>query len=136
MSFRAIRSKRSAMWVTVGLAAAYALITAHEVYPTPDITPDIRSKIEWILFGEALFAGPIIISGVLSILMARIEARITLLGFAIGYWILTALVFYWTFGFEHDAQYQLMLFLIPIVGFPIIAVLVLALVFGLALENR
>jgi hypothetical protein len=40
--------------------------------------------------------------------------------------ILTALIFYSTFGFEHDAGYQLMLFIIPILGFPIVAILGLA----------
>jgi hypothetical protein len=34
--------------------------------------------------------------------------------------------FYWAFGFEHDAQYQLMLLLIPAVGFPTVAILGLA----------
>jgi predicted N-acetyltransferase YhbS len=56
----------------------------------------------------------------------RLEARIILLGYGVGYSILTALTFYWTFGFEHDAQYQLMLFLIPMFGFPTVAIAGLA----------
>jgi hypothetical protein len=105
------------MWLTVGLTAAYALFSALTL---PANSP---SKVDALLFWEGFFAGPMMIACVLSILMSRIEARIILLGFAVGYSILTALVFYWTFGFEHDAQYQLMLFLIPILGFPAVAIL-------------
>ena len=108
------------MWATIGLTAAYALFFAVTL---PANSP---SKVDALLFWEGLFAGPMMIACILSIFLARVEARIILLGFAIGYSILTALTFYWTFGFEHDAQYQLMLFLIPILGFPFVAVLGLA----------
>lgn len=57
------------------------------------------------------------IACVLSLLMARVEARIVFLGFAVVYSIFTALMFCWTFGFEHDAGYQLVLLLIPPIGY-------------------
>jgi hypothetical protein len=115
----AIRSKRSMMWLTVGLTAAYALFFALTL-------PANSPKVDALLFWEGLFAGPMMIACVLSILMPRVEARIILLVFAVGYSILTALIFYRTFGFERDAQYQLMLFVIPVLGFFGIAVLGLA----------
>ena len=120
MLARLIASKRSLMWLTVGLAAAYALFFALTL---PANSP---SKVDALLFWEGYFASPMMIAAFLSMLIARLEGRIILLGFAVGYSILTALVFYLTFGFEHDAQYQLMLFLIPILGFPCVAVLGLA----------
>ena len=129
MSVRAILSKRSMMWLTVALTAAYALFFALTL---PANSP---SKFDALLFWEGIFAGPMMIASVLSILMTRVDARIILLGFAVGYSILTASVFYWTFGFEHDAQYQLMLFLIPLLGFPMIVVVGLAVVLEVAVEK-
>jgi hypothetical protein len=129
MPSRVAISKRTLMWLTVGLTVAYVLFFAVTL---PEDSP---SKMDALLFWEANFAGPMIIACALSIVIARLEARITFLGFAAGYSILTALTFYWTFGFEHDAQYQLMLFLIPLLGFPIVAVLGLAVVVGLVAEK-
>ena len=111
MAVRAISGKRTTMWLTVGLTAAYALFFAVTL---PD---ESQSKFDALFFCEGLFAGPMMIACVLSIVMARLEARIALLGFAVGYSILTALIFYWTFSFEHDAGYQLMLLCIPPIGY-------------------
>ena len=129
MPIRIILGNRSMMWLTLGLTAAYVLFFA------VTLPEDSLSKLDALLFWEGVFAGPMMISAALSIAIARIEARITFLGFAAGYAILTAATFYWTFGFEHDAQYQLTLFLIPVLGFPFIAVLGLAVVLGMALEK-
>lgn len=107
----AILSKRTMLWLTIGLTAAYALFFAITL---PEDSP---SKVDALLFWEGLFAGPMMIACVLSILMARIEARVVLFGFAAVYSIFTALTFYWTFGFEHDAGYQLTLLLIPPIGY-------------------
>jgi hypothetical protein len=115
------KSHRGMMWVTVGMTAAYALTMALVLY-----SPHSPSKVDDLLFTEELFGGPMAIACIFSILMARIEARRILLAFGIGYSILTAAIFYWTFGFEHDAQYQLMLLLIPTLGFPSVAILGLA----------
>jgi len=104
-------SKPRLMWLTVGMTAAYALFFAVTL---PEDSP---SKVDALVFWESLFAGPMLIAGVLSILMARVEARIVLLGFAVAYSIVTALMFYWAFGFEHDAGYQLALLLIPPIGY-------------------
>jgi hypothetical protein len=111
MSVGAIRNTRSMMWLTVGLTAGYALFF---VLTLPADSP---SKVDALLFWEGLFAGPMMIGCVRSILMARVEARIVLLGFAVAYSILTALVFYCTFAFEHDAGYQLALLLVPPIGY-------------------
>jgi len=111
MSVAAIRNTRSMMWLIVGLTAAYALFFALTL---PAGSP---SKVDALLFWEGLFAGPMMIGCVLSMLMARIQARLVLSGFAVAYSALTALIFYWTFGFEHDAGYQLALLLIPPIGY-------------------
>jgi peptidoglycan/LPS O-acetylase OafA/YrhL len=116
-------NKRAMLWATIGLTVAYALYFAVTL---PTNTSDAQFFWDALFFWEGLFGGPMAIACILSIFLARVEARIILLGFAVGYSILTALIFYWTFGFEHDAQYQLMLFLIPILGFPSVAVLGLA----------
>jgi hypothetical protein len=105
----AIRNGRSAMWLTVVLTAAYALFFAV-------MLPAGSPKVDALVFWEGMFAGPMMIAGVLSILQARVQARVILLGFAVAYSILTALTFYSVFGFEHDAGYQLELLLIPPIG--------------------
>jgi ABC-type cobalamin transport system permease subunit len=102
------------IWLTVSLTAAYALIIAIAFQPAAGAS----SKAFDLLVSEVLFAGPLIATCILSILMARVGARNILLFYAVAYSILTAITFYWTFGFEHDAQYQLMLLLIPMFGFP------------------
>lgn len=107
----ASRRKRNMMWLTFGLTAVYALFFALTL---PEDSP---SKGDALLFWEGLFAEPMMIACVLSTLMARFEARIVLLGFAVAYSIATALIFYWTFGFEHDAGYQLALLAIPPIGY-------------------
>lgn len=129
MSVKAVLRKRRMLWLTVGLTVAYALFFA------VTLPKDSPSKLDALLFWEGTFAGPMMIAAALSILIARVEARITFLGFAVAYSMLTALTFCWAFGFEHDAQYQLMLFLIPVLGFPIVAVLGLAVILGLAAEK-
>src|SRR3954451_215504 len=93
-----LRARRM-MWLSVSLTAAYALIMAFLLYPPPYVP----SKGQDLLMTQALFTGPVMISAILAILMRRVAARVTLLGFEIGYSILTALALYWTFGFEHDA---------------------------------
>lgn len=99
--------------LTVALAAFYALTIALVLRPSDALE---------LLLSEGLFAGPVILASFLSAWLVRLRARIILLGFALGYSILSVTVFYWTFGFEHDAQYQLMLLLIPMLGFPSLVV--------------
>src|SRR2546428_597079 len=107
MSPRVIVDKRFMLWATLGLAAAYASFIA--------LSPRLPSESdEWLLllFGEGLFAGPMLIAAVLSLLLSRRAARMGLLVFALGYSALTAIVWYSTFSGEHDAQYQLALLVI------------------------
>jgi hypothetical protein len=105
---------RRLLWLSISLTAAYAIATALLFYPPPQIP----SKGQALILVEATFAGPVIIACALSIFMARLEARLTLVGFEVVYCLVTVAIFYWTFGFEHGAQYQLMLLFIPIIGFP------------------
>jgi len=114
--------KRNLAWVTVGLTATFAFIVALIFRPSLDSSPTGLDFLYW----EGAFAGPLVIASLLSLLLARAKARIILLGFGVAYSILAALMFGWTFGFEHDAQYQLALLAIPLVGFPSIIVAGLA----------
>ena len=109
---RMITQVRGMLWASVVLTVAYALVMALIFYPT-----DTSSGAEGLLFAEALFAGPMVIAVILSILMARVEARRVIAGFQAGYILITLATFYSTFTGEHDAQYQLALLFIPLAGF-------------------
>ena len=75
----------------------------------------------------ALFGGPMMIGCFLSSRLNRPRSRLILFVFAAGYSILTTLIFFWTFyGPEHDAQYQLYTLIIPMFGYPGIAITGLA----------
>ena len=76
-----------------------------------------------------------LIAAVLSLLLSRRAARMGLLVFALGYSALTAIVWYSTFSGEHDAQYQLALLVIPMIGFPCVAVVGLAALTSLFVSN-
>jgi hypothetical protein len=104
---------RAMMWVSFGLSAAYAIAAALVFYPGPDLSP----KGEWLLLAEGMFAGPMIIASALSILMRRLGARQAIAGFQVGYIVITLMLSYSTLTGEHDAQYQLALLFIPLVGF-------------------
>lgn len=95
--------------------------------------PDLRMEVEMLLFGEALFAGPMIIGSGLSVLMRRVEARGAIVGCQLAYILITLVTFHSTFSGEQDAQYQLELLLIPLIGYGgILCVAVLAAVTWLA----
>ena len=110
---RTILPDRGMMWATVGITAAYALTLALVFYPT-----SAPSRAEGLLILEGLFAGPMMIACVLSILMTRAQARRVIIGFQVTYILLTLITFYSTFTGEQDAQYQLRLLFIPLLGFP------------------
>lgn len=112
MATRVTSNKQVTVWATLVLTAAYALFFAASIHGS------IADTFIW----EGLFAGPMVIGCFLSIALSRAKSRIVLLGFAIVYSILSALIFYWTFGAERDAQYQLTLLLIPALGFPLVCV--------------
>jgi hypothetical protein len=106
------------MRAITGLTAAYIIIMATTMF----YSYDPGSKISGIIFGEALFSSPIIISCILSLFLKRFEARGVMLLFGVGFSIFSLSVFYSTFAGERDAQYQLTLLLIPAVGFPAVAI--------------
>ena len=102
------------MWVSVALTAAYVLAMAL-LNGLP--APDLRSEVEQLLMVEAAFAGPMVIACVLSVLMHRVEARRMIVGLQVAYIFITLTTFHSTFTGEHDAQYQLELLLIPLLGY-------------------
>jgi hypothetical protein len=114
MWIRTVLQARGMMWASIALAAAYVLAMALLPH-LPE--PDLRTKVEMLLLGEALFVGPMIIAGVLSTLMRRVEARRMIVGLQIAYILITLTTFHSTFTGEHDAQYQLELSLIPVLGY-------------------
>lgn len=79
-------------------------------------------RIGGIAFGEVLFAAPMMIAYGLSKLRTSDGARQVLLGYEISYSLLALIVLWTTFTGEHDAQHQLTLFLIPLIGFPSVAI--------------
>ena len=103
---------RCAMWATVGIAVAYALTMAL-VFQLGGGS----SRVEESLIMGCLFTGPMMIACVLSLLMNGAQARRVIIGFQIGYIFATVLIFWSTFSGEHEAQYQLALLFIPVVGF-------------------
>lgn len=69
-------------------------------------------------FGFALFTSPLLLSGLIAAFLRSSVACRLMSGFSSAFCILALAMFAWTFGPEHDAQYQLALLLIPIVGIP------------------
>lgn len=111
--------------MSLALTAVYALAIAVAFYPSAYVP----EKGQELLFTEAVFSGPILLAVILSILMRRVEARRTMVVFQVGYIFITFAICYLTFAGEHDAQYQLALLFIPLIGFPgvVVAGLVAAL---------
>lgn len=120
-----IPQARSLLRVSLALTAVYALAIAVAFYPSAYVP----EKGQELLFTEAVFSGPILLAVILSILMRRVEARRTMVVFQVGYIFITLAICYLTFAGEHDAQYQLALLFIPLIGFPgvVVAGLVAAL---------
>ena len=114
MWMRTFFQARGMMWASIALTAAYVLAMALLPH-LPE--PDLRTEVEMLLLGEALFAGPMVIAGGLSILMRRVEARRMIVGLQVAYILITLTTFHSTFTGEHDAQYQLELLLIPVFGY-------------------
>lgn len=100
------------------LTAAYILIMAAAM----SYLSDPGERISGMIFGETVFASPMIVACLLAKVVKRVDAREILLLFGIAYLILTVIVFVDTFTGEKDAQYQLALILIPLVGIPALAV--------------
>ena len=84
--------------------------------------PGSASKAQSVLFGEALFGAPMIIANVLAKWLDKVEARRVLFVFGVGFVVFALATIYSTFSGEPEAQYQLLLLLIPAVGFPSVAV--------------
>ena len=105
-----LRRSRSKLVLTLGVTALYVLLFA---LSEPASTPSVE-----VLAGVGVFTAPMIIASVLATMMRHNQSRTILLGFSLSYSVLTALVFWWTYGFEHDAQYQLTLMVITIRGLP------------------
>ena len=108
MQPQTIHHDRFMMWAIVGLTVTYmlALGFALRVSSIPDF-----------LGIECMFAGPMIIACVLAMVMTRPKARRVILGFQVAYIFATLIIFISTFSGERDAQYQLQLLLVPLVGF-------------------
>jgi len=107
------------MKAIVGLTLVYVIVIA--IAFSAFITSR-GSTVDNVLFGEAVFALPMVISSVLAVAIQRATARRILLIFEIAFSIFSLAVFVSTFTGEHDAQYQLVLLAIPLVGFPAIAI--------------
>src|SRR4051812_38688161 len=125
MQLRTILDARDSLRVTIALTVASFLAMALFVYTSGG---DPSFRVEELGFFEALFGTPLLIACGLTLWLDSVQARRIFLGFAVGYSIFTLDVFCSTFTGEHDAQYQLLLFQIPIIGFP--ALLIVGVIAG------
>ena len=96
------------MWAILGLTVAYMLTLVFAFPPSNALD---------LLIGECMFAGPMMIACALAMVMTRTEAHRVILGFQVAYILATLIISISTFSGEQDAQYQLQLLLIPLVGF-------------------
>jgi len=126
MPLRAIFEARGMLWVTAALTAAYVFAIALFVYTSGG---DPSFRLDTLGFAEALFSTPLLIACGLAIWLDNVQARRTFVGFAVGYILYSLDIFHLTFTGEHDAQYQLLLFQIPLIGFP--ALLIVGVIAGL-----
>lgn len=103
------------MRAIIGLTAGYMLLLAlaffvlHGGHLTEKIVGSVTSSL--------VFGFPVLIAFGLATLSKRDDVRRALLIFEIIFLLFTTYIFYQTFSSEHDAQYQLALLLIPLVGF-------------------
>ena len=99
---------RAMIRTILGLTAAYTLALGFtfRVSSIPDF-----------LGIACMFAGPMIIACVLAMVMTHPKAHRVILGFQVAYIFATLTISISTFSGERDAQYQLQLLLIPLLGF-------------------
>jgi hypothetical protein len=114
------------MRAITGLTAAYLIVLAIVMF---QLSP-AGSRTSGIAIGEAMFASPIIISYVVSILVNSVEDRRVMLVFDVLFSVFAAVIFVTTFAREGDAQYQLALFIIPLIGLPTVAIAGMISIFG------
>lgn len=88
------------------------------------------STISNVAFAELAFASPVIIAFFLALTFRVVAARRSLLVFDVGFCIFSLLVFVITFVGGHDAQYQLVLLVIPLIGFPAVVIVGLVAAFS------
>ena len=104
--------------ISAGLTAAFVLIIAVVM----SLVSDAGSRVSGVFFGEALFAAPMIIAYLLMRWIVSDDAHRVILVFQFGFFVFVSVIFYLTFTGDHDAQYQLALLLIPLFGFPSVAI--------------
>jgi hypothetical protein len=107
------------MKAIIGLTAAYAIAVAIVFAGFVISSP---SSISNIALAEAAFALLMMIACFLALIIRSVIARRVLLVFEIGFSILSLLILVSTFTGEHDAQYQLAVLAIPLMGFPAVAI--------------
>ncbi len=107
------------MRAVTGLTTAYVFVIAivFSVFITSS-----GSTISNVAFAETAFALPMIIAFFLASIFRGARSRRSLLYFAIGFSIFSLLVFVRTFTGKHDAQYQLAVLAIPLIGFPAVVI--------------
>lgn len=115
MGFGASFHGRGLMRLLTAVTIAYVLIIAvlflfYISGPGP--------KADDVLLGEAVFASPVMIAYALSMWLNSVQARRVLLGFELAFALFALLIFYQTFSNDEEAQYQLLLLQIPMLGFP------------------
>ena len=109
-----------------GLTAAYVIVLAIVMFQLSDA----GSRASGIGFGEAMFASPMIVAYVVSLFVKSAEDRRVMFVFEVIFSVFSAVIFWSTFARESDAQYQLALFIIPLIGLPSVAIAGMIAMFG------
>jgi CHASE2 domain-containing sensor protein len=115
MGFGAIFHGRGLVRLLTAVTVVYVLIIAGIFL---FFISSFGPKIDDVLLGEAVFASPVIIAYGLAMWFNSVPARRTLLGFDVAFALFSWLIFHQTFSNDEEAQYQLLLLKIPMIGFP------------------
>jgi hypothetical protein len=115
MQLTGMFGRQRTLGAIVGLTAAYVLALAVWSY-------EPEMGVGSVLIGEGLFGVPMIIACGLSLWLDSVGARRTLLTFVIFYVLFSFATYYSVFTGEEDAQYQLLLLQVPVIGFPLLVV--------------
>lgn len=113
---------RTVFCITIAYFLAIAAFMAH----VSDHVPSASGLAVY----EAIFSTPMIVACLLALFMRRDKSRRVLLMFQLAFSAFTLVVFVLTFAGEHDAQYQLALLLVPLIGIP--SVLIAGIIAALA----
>lgn len=106
------------MRATTGITVGYViLVAALMMYGS-----EAGSRVSGVFLGEIFFSSPMLAGWLVARMIKRPNSRSIMLVFLIGYALVSALTYYGILTGEHDAQWQLSFFLIPMAGFAAVVI--------------